>query len=121
MGEINEFMNTDSLKTIAGCVTAVVVLVNTLNHIFNWQARWFAALLALGLSILVFWTQIINIGNTKDFLLLVMVLVNACLIYTSAFGIQNSVIAIDDEAAKKKDSDVELESAEKKFNWRKKW
>ena len=117
MGEVNDFINTDSLKTIAGCVTAVVLVVNTLNHIFRWQARWFAGFLALGLSLLVFWPELINIGNSKNYLIVVMVLLNACLIYSSAFGIQNSFIGEDED----KVPGIETQSAEKKFNWRKKW
>lgn len=119
MEQVNEFMNADSLKTIAGCVMAVVLVVNTLNHIFKWNARWFAGILALALSVLVFWPQLMTIGNSKDFLMLVMMLINACLIYTSAFGIQNSIIAEEEKSEEK--SDIELQSVDKKFNWRKKW
>lgn len=114
MGEANEFMNTDSLKTIAGCVLALVLLVNTLRHIFKWGPRWFAGFLALIFSVLVFWPQISRIGGVEDLLLLVLVVVNACLIYTSAFGIQNSVIAPEEDG-------MELQSAESDLSWRKKW
>ena len=114
MENVNEFMNTDSLKTIAGCVLAVVLVVNTSRHIFKWGPRWFAGLLALIFSIIVFLPQIIRMQGVEDFLLLLLVLVNACLIYTSAFGIQNSVITSDADG-------IEWQSADAALSWRTKW
>lgn len=114
MEEVNEFMNTDSLKTIAGCVLALVLLVNTSRHIFKWGPRWFAGALALVFSVLVFLPQLNRISGLEDLLLLLLVLVNACLIYTSAFGIQNSMIASEEDG-------IELQSVENELSWRKKW
>ncbi len=85
------FFTVDSFQTLAGCVASVVVIVSTTRHAFNWGPRWFG----LVISVIVSFAAYNAIENTTPFSLTIfaIIVLNSCLIYTSAFGIQNTVIA----------------------------
>ncbi|MGD8353168.1 MAG: hypothetical protein PVJ01_03305 [Pseudomonadota bacterium] len=86
-----------SLGTFTGAVMAVVVIVNTIRHVFNWGPRWFGLALSILVSFVAFYiTVYIGEGpgvKTPGLLKYFIILLNGCLIYTSAFGVQNTVIA----------------------------
>ncbi|WP_422081483.1 hypothetical protein [Ulvibacterium sp.] len=103
-----DFISPTSLLTIGGAILAVVVIVNTTRHVFNWGPKWYALLLALVVSFTVW--QLDNKPRKQDstkgsintesenkqslsVLSVFLILVNGCLIYTSAFGIQNNVVS----------------------------
>ena len=97
---MDDFFTVASFGTLAGSVAAVVVIVSALRHAVNWGPRWFGLIESVAVSFFA-WsltkkmasasTDNINIGVIQY----VIVLLNGCLIYTSAFGIQNTVIAPD--------------------------
>lgn len=93
---MDDFFTLASFATLTGCVVAVVVIVNSLRHALNWGTRWFG----LTLSILIAFVALqltVSVGDTPKTVNLgwfkyLTVFVNGCLIYTSAFGIQNTVV-----------------------------
>ena len=94
---MDDFFTLASLGTLTGSVMAVVVIVNTIRHVFNWGPRWFGFAVSILVSFIAFYItagmgegpKTAGTGWLKYFI----VFVNGCLIYTSAFGIQNIVIA----------------------------
>lgn len=94
---MDKFFTPGTFATFAGCTVFVVVVVNTVRHAFSWGPRWFALLLSLGVAGLAFVLAPPAGGAPPGFrsvlLLALIILGNGCLTYTSAFGLQNGVIA----------------------------
>ncbi len=94
---MDDFFTLASFATLTGSVVAVVVIVNSLRHALNWGPRWFG----LALSILIAFVALHLTASVGDqsrtvglgWIKYLAVFVNGCLIYTSAFGIQNTVVA----------------------------
>lgn len=85
-----------SFATLTGCVVAVVVIINSLRHALNWGPPWFGLLLSILIAFVALHLTA-SVGDTSKTANLgwfkyLIVLVNGCLIYTSAFGIQNTVV-----------------------------
>ena len=93
---MDDFFTLASFATLTGCVVAVVAIVNALRHALNWGPRWFG----LSLSILIAFVALYITANVGDapktenlgLFKYLLAFVNGCLIYTSAFGIQNTVV-----------------------------
>ena len=108
---MDDFFTVASFATLTGSVVAVVAIVNALHHSLNWGPRWFG----LALSILIAFVALqitASIGVQSKTAALgwfkyLMVFVNGCLIYTSAFGIQNTVVTTPSS-----ESDLSFQSAE---------
>lgn len=94
---MDDFFTLASLGTLTGSVMAVVVIVNTIRHVFNWGPRWFGFAVSILISFIAFYiTSGMGAGPKTagtGWLRYFIIFVNGCLIYTSAFGIQNIVIA----------------------------
>lgn len=95
---MKELFKPATLGTLTGCIAAEVVAMNTLHHALNWGPRWFALVLAMiiaaGAAVLATRGGDTTAASKLNPIVLTgMVLLNGCLIYTSAFGVQNSVIA----------------------------
>ncbi len=94
---MDDFFTLTSFATLTGSVVAVVVIVNALRSAINWGPRWFGLVVAivvafLALAITSSMSEVqetAGLGWIKYF----TTFVNGCLIYTSAFGIQNTVVA----------------------------
>lgn len=83
-------------KTIAGASAFLLVAVNTVQHATGWGERWFALTLAVLIALSgVLIARRKSKAKVKDgfVALCTKVCVNGVLIYASAFGIQNNVVA----------------------------
>ncbi len=103
---MNELFKPATLLTLTGCIAAEVVVMNTLRHATGWGPRWFALLLALAIAataaVLAAKAVKPSAGTKHHWIVTILVvLLNGCLIYTSAFGVQNSVIGDEDEDEQK--------------------
>jgi len=94
---MDDFFTVASFATLTTTVLAVVAVVNAIRHAFNWGPRWFGFALSI-----IFAFVALNVtaamgdgSRTTDlgWIRYLVTLVNGCLIYTSAFGVQNAVIA----------------------------
>ena len=93
---MDDFFTPASFVTLTGAVASVVVIVNAIRHAVNWGPRWFGLILSIGIAFLA-WHISAGTGDQSKTTALgglgyFIVLVNGCLIYTSSFGIQNTVI-----------------------------
>lgn len=94
---MDDFFTLTSFATLTGSVVAVVVIVNALRSAINWGPRWFGLLVSIGVAFIALaitssmgeGQETAGMGWIKYF----TTFVNGCLIYTSAFGIQNTVVA----------------------------
>lgn len=94
---MDDFFTLTSFATLTGSVVAVVVIVNALRSAINWGPRWFGLVVAIVVAFLALAItssmgevqETAGLGWIKYF----TTFVNGCLIYTSAFGIQNTVVA----------------------------
>ena len=87
---MSSFVTIESFGTLVGCVATVVVLVNTTRHVFDWGPRWFGLLSSIVVSAVAFSISKSELSGPIAYML---VMLNGCLIYTSAFGIQNTVVS----------------------------
>lgn len=100
---MDDFFTPASLATLIGSVAAVTIIVNTIRHALNWGPRWFILVLSIAIAFIALvvsqglgdQSQTIQLG----WLRYIIVLINGCLIYTSAFGIQSNVIVERDEVS----------------------
>jgi len=91
--QISEFITFNSLATLSSCILAVIVIMNTTRHVFNWGPRWFGLFLSILISF-VAWKISENDTNATSLIVnILLIVLNGCLIYTSAFGIQNTVVS----------------------------
>jgi SNF family Na+-dependent transporter len=93
---MDDFFTAASFATLTGSVASVVVIVNVFRHVFNWGPRWFGLILSIVVAVIA-WHIAASAGDQSKTAALglfgyFIVFVNGCLIYTSAFGIQNSII-----------------------------
>jgi len=93
---MDDFFTLASFGTLAGSVAGAVVIINTLRHAFNWGPRWFGLIVSILVAV-VAWQITASSGahsKTVDlgFVRYLIVFFNGCLIYTSAFGIQNTIV-----------------------------
>ena len=94
---MDDFFTLTSFATLTGSVVAVVVIINALRHSLNWGPRWFGLVVSIFIAFVAYYlttslgteSKTASLGWVKYF----TVFVNGCLIYTSAFGIQNTVVA----------------------------
>ena len=97
---MDDFFTVASFATLATTVLAVVAVVNAVRHAFSWGPRWFGFLLSIVFAFVAFSVTAAmgEESRTTDlgWIRYLVVLVNGCLIYTSAFGVQNTVIADSD-------------------------
>jgi len=102
---VDNFFTLSSMTTLAGSVAVVVVVLNTTRHVLNWGPRWFGLLIAIAVSIGALHASSAAAATggaaaaAPGLLGYIVALVNGCLIYTSAFGLQNSTIAPADAEA----------------------
>lgn len=89
----NSMIDGNALATLGGAILAVVVITNTLRHVFNWGPRWFALILSVVTSFVAASIQGFDFGGAELVKNIFLIILNGCLIYTSAFGIQNNVIS----------------------------
>ncbi|HMP31318.1 MAG TPA: hypothetical protein PKD85_17060, partial [Saprospiraceae bacterium] len=87
-----EFMTSQSLATTGSAILAVVVISNTVSHVSGWQSRWFSLFLSIVVSFTIYKLGIKEDQNSV-LIDLLLIIINGCLIYTSAFGLQNNVIS----------------------------
>jgi len=87
------FFTSASFTGMAGATTATILICNTVQSVSGWFNRG----VALGIAVLVTFGITFLIQqrpqDTKLGSLIFMTLLNGCLVYFSAFGVQNSVIA----------------------------
>lgn len=87
---MDTFFTLDTFATVGGCVLAVVTIVNTIRHAFGYGPNWLGLLVALFVSI---GAYILKRGEEPFAAVqIILVLMNTALIYTTAFGVQNTVI-----------------------------
>ncbi|MFW6288366.1 MAG: hypothetical protein ACOC2Q_01140 [Spirochaetota bacterium] len=91
---MSDLFTPESLLSLSGSVGAVWLVVNVTRHATGWGPRWFGVIVALGMSFVTFFAT----GGADDvtelaWLRYIAVLVNGLLIYSSAFGIQQTVLA----------------------------
>jgi len=93
---MSDFFKLSSFLTLATCTAAVVIVVNTLQSVFGFRAPLFALLVSIAVSALAYWVTskaAAPAPNSDPFMLrMFLILLNGCLIYCSAFGIQNSIL-----------------------------
>jgi hypothetical protein len=115
---LNSFFTGQTFSTLAGCVLAVIVVVNVCRHAFNWGPKWFALIVSVAASFIALTSGAVAAaealsspgdstaaaapadstesqskgplqGKGGRYLI---ALLNGCLIYCTAFGVQNNVI-----------------------------
>ena len=130
---MDDFFSMDSLATMTGCVAAVVVILNTIRNVFQWGPRWFGLALSIIISIVGFLIvndQSLASGNSEtevsiDIKQIAIIILNGCLIYTSAFGIQSTVVqSLGSEYHDKDEESLESVSKnkkERKISWTDEW
>ena len=94
---MDDFFTLTSFATLTGSVVAVVVIVNALRSAINWGPRWFGLVVAIIVAFLAL-AITSSMGDVQEtaglgWIKYFTAFVNGCLIYTSAFGIQNTVVA----------------------------
>ena len=96
---MDDFFTVSSLSTFGGAVTVVVVILNTVRHAFNWGPRWFGLIISVLVSLgaLLIATSVpaeaaAGESGGSGIASWIVAVVNGCLIYTSAFGLQNTVV-----------------------------
>lgn len=94
---MDDFFTVASVATLSGSVAAVVFIYNTFRHVFNWGPRWFGLALSILISVAAFKIAT-GLGDTQKTTPLgwasyLIVFINGCLIYSSAFGIQNTLVS----------------------------
>lgn len=94
---MDDFFTPSSFLTLTSCVAAVVLIMNTIRHVFSWGPPWAALLLSVIVAIVAYYitSMLGTISQTASLhwsVRTLIVVINGCLIYTSAFGMQNSVI-----------------------------
>lgn len=86
-----QLMTSQALLTTGSAILAVVVISNTVFHVSGWKSRWFSLILSIILAYTIYQLGIKD--QQKSFLInFLLIIINGCLIYTSAFGLQNNVI-----------------------------
>lgn len=92
---MDDFFTLASFATLSTCVLGVVAVVNTVRHAFHWGPRWFGLLVAIAFALIAL-NVTVAMGNPPEkkigLLSYIIALVNGCIIYTSAFGVQNNII-----------------------------
>ena len=98
---MDDFFTASSFLTLGGCVAAVTLVVNAIQHVFRWGPRWFGLLCSILVSM--FGLAVARAGSDATFatngttlegiLPWVFAFLNGFLIYTSAFGVQNTILA----------------------------
>lgn len=101
------FFATGTVATLAGSTAAVVIVTNTVTGVTGGSPEWLPLVFAMACSLGVYQytTRGKSAGKLKTPLLLryTMVVLNGCLIYTSAFGVQGvvaseSIAVVDGES-----------------------
>lgn len=107
---MEDFFTIGTFATLAGCVFSTVLIMNTIRHSFKWGPEWFGLIISILVAIIAY--NISSEGSLGDITNneskitnYFIVFMNGCLIYTSAFGVQNTVI----NSIEKKD-DLEYQS-----------
>jgi hypothetical protein len=94
---MDDFFTAASFVTLTGSVASVVIIVNVFRSVFNWGPKWFGLILSIVVAVIAWHIASSTGGQSKTAALgslaYFIVFVNGCLIYTSAFGIQNTIIA----------------------------
>jgi thiol:disulfide interchange protein len=91
---MSDLFTPESLVTLSGSVAAVWLVVNVIRHVTGWGPRWFGLLVALGMSLAGFFAAGgAGEATERAWLHYLAVLINGLLIYSSAFGIQQTVLA----------------------------
>ena len=90
-----EFFTAGTFATLAGATAAVVILTNTTTAVLNSDeyAKWLSPIAALACSVAAYVYAMRRdpsaFGQSPRFARYCLVILNACLIYTSAFGVQS--------------------------------
>lgn len=92
----DRFFKASTLGTTAGCVAAVVLIVNTIRSVTDWGPLWFAFVVSLIVSIVAFKIGGGSAGSSAGkrhhaLVSAVLILLNGCIIYTSAYGTQHTI------------------------------
>ena len=87
----DDFFTLESFAVLASAVAIVGVVVNTIRHVTGWGPRWFGLLISL--TVAVVGAEVAGVfeggfGLSK----VVLVLLNGFLLYTMAFGVQNTLV-----------------------------
>ncbi len=91
---MSDLYTLESLLTLSGSVAAVWLVVNVIRHATGWGPRWFGLIVAVGISFVAFYaTGGAGEGTELAWLHHVTALLNGLLIYSSAFGVQQTVLA----------------------------
>jgi len=78
----SDFFTPESMLTLAGATLIATVVTNTVQHVFNWNPKWFGLLIALIIALVgVFMT------DSPKFVNYFMGVINGFLIYASSTGI----------------------------------
>jgi hypothetical protein len=97
---VDQFFSPASFGTVSACVLAVIVIANSTRHALGWGPRWAILLLSIAVAIVAFsiaWSDPkSSVHDLVPVVIALIVVANGCLIYTSSFGIQNTVISVPD-------------------------
>ncbi len=76
-----EFFTVQSMLTLTGTTTATYVISNVIQHVFNYNPKWLALIIAMALS---FFGVFSNNGTGGDYFIGI---INGFLIYATSLGI----------------------------------
>jgi hypothetical protein len=124
---VDDFFSAESFGKLTVCVFVVVLIANTVRHFAGWGPRWAIFALALGVSAYAFSiahrAEDSTLPDLSLFEQVFLWFANGCLIYTSAFGLQNTVISVPDTkpATKAPTGSAEAAPPLARSRWRSAW
>ncbi len=102
MEPTNSFLTVESLATLGGATLATVVVANTYRAIFKKDPRIFALIFSILICVL------FAVYNSVEPVGYVVALINGCLVYCTAFGLNTQVASatVREKSGKKVASSV---------------
>ena len=103
MESTNSFLTLESLATLGGTTLATIVVSNTYRVVFKKDPRIFAFIFSIGICLL------FAVYSHAEPMAYLVAVINGCLVFCSAFGLNNQVNSL----AVKRDKNKEVDRSKK--------
>jgi hypothetical protein len=94
MEPVNNFLTVESLETLGGVTLATIVVSNTFRAIFKKDPKIFALVFSVGICVL------FAVYSSAEPINYLVAVVNGCLVFCSAYGLNNQVIRVTSKSKK---------------------